>query len=546
MSNPKSFNNTLITQELIDRAAAYCYQIIDKEAKDEDEQKKLFRNPIWRMGNMYHCIDGDTSKVVKFRPKPAQCVLIYWIYVLGRNRFTILKARQLGFSTLICIIGLDETIFTENTTFNICSHTEDSAKDLLREKVKFNLDKLPRGVQRELNKENTNQNELVFADNWKIRSKVKVRSGTSQVLHVSEWGKVAAMDPIRSKEIRTGTLPTARSKSALVFVESTFEGPAAGDFYDNIQMAMLTTEERASSDSYWYMFFPWYYEESYKTECMVEWIEKRTLTYFEDLTRNLEAANNPYVFSNEQMYFWQCKSYEYGPEMQREMPSTAEEAMTAPVKGAFYADRMIELDRAGRIHDFEWDRDRPVFAVCDVGTDDPFSIWLVQTNGRDIDLIYTYEAKHKPASHFVNLFQELHIPIRRWILPWDAQAKNSNSGWLTDFKQAGAQDVKLLKKYNGSIVMQINYMLVAFPRLRFRKNATPEGRTSVSAYHWEEDTPGQLKKLPKHDWSSHFGSSFGYVGEAEKLGLLRAGNVPEVDYYQETKAQGKKWGLKRC
>lgn len=539
-------NNTIITQELINRASNYCYAIIDANASSMEEQKELFKNPIWRIGNMYHCIDGDTSQVVKFRPKPAQCVLLFWIFRLKRNRFTILKARQLGFSTLIDIIGLDYTIFNANTTFNICSHTEDSAKDLLREKVKFNLDKLPRGVQAQLDKENTNQNELVFADNWKIRSKVKVRSGTSQVLHVSEWGKVAATDPIRSREIRTGTLPTARSKNALVFIESTFEGPAAGDFYDNIQLAMQTTEERASLDSYWYMFFPWYYEASYRTECKEEWLEERTKTYFEDLTKKLIAANNPYTFDKEQMYFWQVKSYEYGPEMQREMPSTAEEAMTAPVKGAFYADRMIELERNGRVHDFEWDRNKPVFAICDVGTDDPFSIWLVQTDGRDIDLIYTYEAVHKPASHFVNLFREMNIPIRRWILPWDSQPKNATTGWMSDFAKCGCQDIQRLKKYNGSKAMQINYMLTAFPRLRFRKSATTDGRVAVMAYHWEESTPGQLKKEPEHDWSSHFGSSFGYVGEAEKCGLLKAGNI--TDYHPSRPPSQKKNGfkLRRC
>lgn len=542
----KKNRSTLITQALIDECSEYCYGVIDRVPANIDEQKALFQNPIWRIGNMYHCIDGDSSQVVKFRPKPAQCVLVYWVYVLGRNRFTILKARQLGFSTLIAIIGLDETIFRENTTFNICSHTEDSAKDLLREKVKFNLDKLPRGVQHKLDSANTNQNELVFADNWKIRSKVKVRSGTSQVLHVSEWGKVAAVDPIRSKEIRTGTLPTARSKTALVFVESTFEGPAAGDFYDNIMLSKQTTEERNSPDSYWYMFFPWYYEKSYRTECQPEWIEQRTKTYFEDLTRNLEAEGNPYTFDQEQMYFWQEKGYEYGPEMQREMPSTAEEAMTAPVAGAFYAERMIELDRQGRITDFEWDRNRPVFAVCDVGTDDPFSVWLVQTNGRDLDLIYTYEKQHEGAQHFVNVFNGMGIPIRRWILPWDAQPKNATFGWVRDFKEAGAHDVVTLKKYNGSIVMQINYMLTAFPRLRMRKNATIEGRVSVSTYHWEEQLPGQLKKLPVHDKSSHFGSSFGYIGEAEKMGYLRAGPIIREEFYRNSPPKPKKYQLKRC
>lgn len=556
-------NDIKITADLIERQSKYIYEIMDRSPSSVEEQRKLFLNPIWRIGNMYHCIDGDTGAVVKFRPKPPQAVLVYWIYVLGRRRFTILKARQLGFSTLIAIIGLDETIYNENTTFNICSHTEDSAKDLLREKVKFNLERLPRGIQASLGEKgyegsNVNQNELVFDDNWKIRSKVKVRSGTSQVLHVSEWGKVASADPIRSKEIRTGTLPTAKAINALVFIESTYEGPAAGDFYDNIMLSRQTTDENSTGYSYWYMFFPWYYERGYRMECKPEWIEQRTREYFKDLERKLIEDENPYAFDEKQMYFWQQKSYEYGPLMQREMPSTAEEAMSAPVEGAMYAERMIELERNGRVTDFEWDRNRPIFAVLDIGEMDPTAIWLVQTDGRDVDVIYYYEyapnkqgkgkevAGIKPASHYVQTMVDLGFPIRRWILPWDAQAKGSTMGWATEYKKAGATDIKQLKKYNGSVRLQIEYMQTALPRFRFRKTATADGRAKAMAYHWETQLPGQLKPKPVHDASSHAGSALGYVGEAEKLGLLRAGPVENNDFYRDKKKRPQKYGLKRC
>ena len=545
---PKKFDHKdpQITQELLDHCSEYVYGIIDQKVENVEQQREAFKNPIWRIGNIYRCIDKDTQKKSKFRPKPAQCVLIYWIYVLGRRRFSILKARQLGFSTLIAIIGLDYTIFNKDTTFNICSHNEDSAKDLLREKVKFNIENLPRGIRHVLDTANYNQNELVFDDNWKIRSKVKVRSGTSSVLHVSEWGKVAATDPIRSREIRTGTLPTASSSKALVFVESTFEGPPAGDFFDNIQLAKQTTVENASEDSYWYMFFPWFYEKSYRIECKPEWIEERTRQYFDDLTDKLRRAGNPFEFDDDQMYFWQVKSYEYGPEMNREMPSTEEEAMTVPVVGAFYADPLLRLDRNARITDFEWNRQLPVFAVCDVGTDDPFAVWLVQTDGRDIDIIYYHEEKFRDATYFVRMFHELEIPIRRWILPWDAQPKNSNFGWITEFNKAGARDIIRLEKYNNSKSNQIDYMLTAFPRLRFRRGATADGRTALSAYHWEEMTPGQLKPAPKHDWASHAGQAFGYIGEAEKIGAFRVPSTNLDPFAREVPKKKQEFKLRRC
>lgn len=537
-------NNIKITQELIDRCHKYCYSIIDKKASSVEEENKLYDHPIWRIGNLYHCI--DSSKTVKFKPRPAQCVLIYWIFVLGRNRFTILKARQLGFSTCIAIIGLDETVYNKDTTFNIVSNTEDSAKKFLREKINFSLEKLPRGVIHEIPDGNKNASEIVFGDNWAITSKVRHRSGFSSVLWISEWGDVAATDPIRSEEIRTGAIPTASSDNCLVFNESTFKGPAAGDFYDSIMLAKKTTEERCSPKSYWYMFFPWFFEERYRTECQPEWIEQRTHQYFEDLVKKLKEDGNPYTFDKEQMYFWQETGYEQGPKMQREYPSTEEEAMTAPVAGAFYAERMIELERQGKICEFEWDRTKPIYAVCDVASEDPFSIWLVQTDGRSIDIIYSHEEKNKTASHFVNLFHQMGFPIRRWILPWDAQAKNAAFGWVSDFKKAGALDVKMLKKYNGSVSMQIDHMLTVFPRLRFRKTPTIDGRVSVSAYHWEEALPGQLKPKPVHDANSHYGSSFGYIGEAEKMGMFRLNIIVEEDFYRNVKPKKKQWSLPKC
>ena len=95
----------MIVQEHVD----FIYEIIDRKADTIEEKLELFMNPIWRVGNQYYCIDGETDR--QFRPRPAQCMLMYWLYVLGRKRFVILKARQLGFSTLIAIIGLDHTLY---------------------------------------------------------------------------------------------------------------------------------------------------------------------------------------------------------------------------------------------------------------------------------------------------------------------------------------------------------------------------------------------------------------------------------------------------
>jgi hypothetical protein len=56
----------------------------------------------------------------------------------------ILKARQLGFSTLIEIVLLDKIIFNDNFSCGVISHNLGSSKDIFRNKVKFGLVNMPK------------------------------------------------------------------------------------------------------------------------------------------------------------------------------------------------------------------------------------------------------------------------------------------------------------------------------------------------------------------------------------------------------------------
>lgn len=63
------------------------------------EMKKNLKNRFWRLNNLYYITD-KSGKKVKFRMTPEQ--LEYFDGVHTRN--IILKARQLGFTTLVCIV----------------------------------------------------------------------------------------------------------------------------------------------------------------------------------------------------------------------------------------------------------------------------------------------------------------------------------------------------------------------------------------------------------------------------------------------------------
>lgn len=70
------------------------------------EHLKLLRDRFWRLNNLYWITDKNGKKV-RFRMTQEQ--IDYFQGMHTRN--IILKARQLGFTTLVCIVQLDAALF---------------------------------------------------------------------------------------------------------------------------------------------------------------------------------------------------------------------------------------------------------------------------------------------------------------------------------------------------------------------------------------------------------------------------------------------------
>ena len=77
-----------------------------------------FSDPRWRLSNLYWITDKAGNRV-KFEPNIAQ--LEYLDNASPDD--LILKARQIGFTTLMCLIGLDEAVFLNDHRVAIIAHT---------------------------------------------------------------------------------------------------------------------------------------------------------------------------------------------------------------------------------------------------------------------------------------------------------------------------------------------------------------------------------------------------------------------------------------
>ena len=90
-----------------------------------------FRDPIWRISNLYS-IRERGGKVICFRPRPQQSQVLDMIYRRGLKRIVILKARQIGFSTLLGVICADQLCWNTGKQISLVDKTQEDARQKLK------------------------------------------------------------------------------------------------------------------------------------------------------------------------------------------------------------------------------------------------------------------------------------------------------------------------------------------------------------------------------------------------------------------------------
>jgi hypothetical protein len=130
-----------------------------------------FLDPRWRLQNLYFITDKRGRKV-KFEANESQLAFLEQTTALN----IILKARQLGFTTLCCLIYLDACIFNPNTRAGVIAHRLDDAKVIFRDKIKFPYDALPEELKERVHTTQDSADTLTFSNNSSIRVSTSMRS----------------------------------------------------------------------------------------------------------------------------------------------------------------------------------------------------------------------------------------------------------------------------------------------------------------------------------------------------------------------------------
>lgn len=250
-----------------------------------EEWERLLADPIARIcsGHLYKIIikspEAETEQtVVPFRPNRAQMRLLKRLH----HRNLILKARQLGFTTLVCIMWLDHALFNANQRCGIVAHDRESAAVIFRDKVKFAYNNLPDAIRETMPLDRESADELLFAhNNSSIRVATSMRSGTIHRLHVSEFGKICAKYPDKAREVTTGSL-VAVPLDGIAVIESTAEGQG-GDFYKMTKRAQESFEKnkKLTNRDYAFHFYAWHDNPEYEMESEGVIITPKDHEYFD-------------------------------------------------------------------------------------------------------------------------------------------------------------------------------------------------------------------------------------------------------------------------
>lgn len=469
--------------------------------KHEDFRKvgKLLTDQEWRLDNLYY-IQDEAARTIKFVRNAAQ--RSFWSALWYLN--AILKARQLGFSTFIVIYMLDTCLFNSNTQCGIVDMTIDDAKKKLA-KIKFAYEKLPKAIKDVVPLKSDNATSIEFANGSAIEVGTSHRGGTLQILHVSEFGKIAAKFPEKSREIKTGAFGTVHA-GQMIFVESTAEG-TAGDFYDMVQQAraLEVQNRQPSAMEFKLHFVPWWKHPGYLLDAPDMPIPAETQKYFRDLKAEHGISCTP-----QQIAWYVAKSGQIGPDdMLREYPSHVDEAFQSAIVGAYFKRQMLRLRQQGRIGKVPFDPSKPVNTFWDIGINDENAIWFHQTDGKAHHLIDYYENSGEGLLHYANVLKDRRdqygYSYGEHLGPHDLE----NREWASDAKP------------RKEIAADLGIKFRIIPRIEHKPDAIEAGRNFLSLCwideekcsqgikcldnyrrEWNERTQTYHDK-PHHDWASN-------------------------------------------
>lgn len=486
-----------------------------------------FSDRDWRLRNLYWIIN-ERGERVKFVPNEGQERFLGEMHSLN----VILKARQLGFSTLIQLLLLDACVFNSNVNAGVIAQSLNDAEEIFRTKIKFPYENLPEGIRELVKPVSDSKKALELSNNSQIRVGTSLRGATLTWLHISEHAKICQDSPERAREIRTGALNTVHVGQA-IFVESTARGKE-GDFFKLCKRARdLQESGKDLTDlDFKFHFHPWWRDPKYRLDPYGVVIDSEIDNYFGEL----ELKHG--VELDDWQKAWYAKKFEIQQqEMKQEYPSTPEEAFEVSLEGAYFAVQMGKARSEKRLGRLAYDPTRPVHTAWDLGMGDHTCVWFYQRDGHEIRFIDYYENSGEEFAHYVRHLQSKAYVYGRHYIPHDAKKRDlrAKGTLLDDAIDLLPGEVYLVPRVADK-QNAIEMARGVLPFCWFDEGNCKRGIACLDNYRkeWNEHL-GIYRKTPRHDWASHGADAFmtfvtgDTEGDTERFSATEAATEMESD-----------------
>jgi len=482
---------------------------------------QLLSDPLWRIGHLYGIKTEDEGRRLRFTPRAEQWEVIRALTEHPDQPLYIIKSRRLGMSTALGITLADCAAWSSGFQGSLVDQTQADAERKMSEIIRYAVKSMPAELAERLEFPKANDGELqivVRGQDARASSRIfagkNARGGTNNFLWISEWGPIAANDPRRSTEIRTGALPSARRGRRVV--ETTWYGGKSGDLWDLVKPIL----ERDPNAEGRVLFFPWHGDPACVRTTGV--VTKELEEYFREAAEKVGRK-----FSREQKLWYGAKQLEQGMFVKREYPTTMEEAMTAPVEGSIYGEALARRRAAGAIGPVEPDAEALVNTSWDLGSPVNTVCWYFQVIGRelrfiDVDLDVDLTAAERVAGMLRKGYR-----FGWHYVPHDAAAKQYNGRtFAADLEDAGLKNLRIVPRTADEWVGINHVRQNVLPRAAFRLPQCEVAVGRLEAFRTARETSGGLAKdAPVHDINSHAAAALRTAGEADLAGMLEAGWV---------------------
>lgn len=497
----------------------------------EADLVRCLADPRWRVcsGALYHLMakaDTGEGTVVPFHPNQAQMQFIESLW----NRSILLKARQLGFTSLIAILWLDHALFNADQRCGIIAQDREAAEMIFRDKVKLAYERLPAVLRAAMPLARDSASELLFGhNNSSVRVATSMRSGTLNRLHISEFGKICAKFPDKAREVVTGSLP-AVPLDGIAIIESTAEG-REGEFFKMTERAraMKQSGTKLTKRDWRFHFFPWWREEAYSVASGPAHTQK-DIDYFEQV----EAKEGTVLTPGQRNWYCATRDADFGGDFERmfqEYPSTPDEPFLVSTEGTYYAVQLAAARKAGRICSVPA-VDAPVNTFWDIGASDGTAIWLHQKVGLEHRFIGFIEGWGEPYSFYVKKLQAMGHMWGTHYLPHDAAHKRQQglevAAPVDQLRKMGLGGSWAIVPVVGDVTHGIQAVRTAFSQCWFDEVLCREGLDHLAGYRKTWNERGSCwSDQPRHDIHSEGADAFRQWAQAlDRLG----GQAPAYDF----------------